>query len=205
VRHFSDERWADLARNLVPAKEKAVMEQHLNTGCEKCTAAFRTWQNVCSVAQGEVEFTPPADAIRLAKSRFVPAASRDVRLVFDSMLQPATAGIRGALTARQFLYETDDYYIDLRFEPRAETERACLVGQLLRRSGPDRVAQGVAIRLQDGKSAVAQTSTNEFGEFLLEFEAANSMSVSIGHDEMNEIILPLYGIQAKSMIRKDLD
>ncbi len=74
-----------------------------------------------------VSFTPPDDTVRVVKSQFVaiqPAAGSGVRLVFDSMLQPLAAGTRGSITARQFLYETDEYYIDLRLEPRTESVNA---------------------------------------------------------------------------------
>src|SRR5690242_4821463 len=117
------------------------MQQHLNDGCGKCSAAVRTWQGVLSVASGESAFIPPDDVVRVAKSRFIPVSSGSARLVFDSMLQPTAVGIRGAVTARQFLYETDDYYIDLRLEPRAEADRACLVGQVLNRAGAGRAAR----------------------------------------------------------------
>ena len=45
----------------------------------------------------------------------------------------------------------DDYYIDLRLEPRRETDRACLIGQILTRQGMDRAAAGISVRIQNGK------------------------------------------------------
>ncbi|MFZ0285211.1 MAG: hypothetical protein WAL32_08260, partial [Terriglobales bacterium] len=118
------------------------MQQHLNGGCKACSNTLRTWQGVFSIAQSEGVVTPPDDTVRVVKSQFVaiqPAAGSGVRLVFDSMLQPLAAGTRGSITARQFLYETDEYYIDLRLEPRTESvERAGLIGQILRRGGGDR-------------------------------------------------------------------
>lgn len=185
-----------------------AMQQHIDSGCRKCSDTLRTWQGVLSIADAEATFAPPDDAVHVVRSQFAaigPIVSRGVRLVFDSMLQPVTAGIRGSVTARQFLFETNYYYIDLRLEPRAEPTRAHLVGQVLNRAGTDRVAQGVAVRLQEGRLPVAQTSTNEFGEFQFEFEAAGGLCLSISRDEVNEVVLPLYGVQAKPLIRKDLD
>jgi hypothetical protein len=208
MKHFGDAQWADFVRNLISAAERMAMQKHIDDGCKKCSASLQLWQSLSSIAGTENAFAPPNDAVHVVKSQFaaiVPPVSSHVRLVFDSMLQPITAGIRGSVAARQLLYETDEYYIDLRLEPRAAADRACLVGQVLNRSGADRAAQGVAIRLQEGKLALAHTSTNEFGEFQLEFEAGKSLNVSISRNEAHEIVLPLYGVQVKSVKRKDVD
>jgi hypothetical protein len=208
VKHFSEAQSADFVRDLTPPKERAAMQQHLDGGCEKCSDTLRIWQSVLSIADRESTFTPPDDTVRVVKSQFAavrPTASSGVRLVFDSMLQPLTAGTRGSVTARQFLYETDDYYIDIRLEPRAQADNACLIGQVLNRTGTDRNAPGLAVRLQGGSQPIAHTSTNEFGEFQLEFAAASSLWLSISRGEAHEIILPLYGVQVKPLNHTDLD
>jgi hypothetical protein len=107
------------------------------------------------------------------------------------------------VAARQFLFETDDYYIDLRLEAKSAEERAWLVGQVLSRSGKQ-VAEAVPVRLQRGKRAVAQTSTNHLGEFQLEFEASTDTCILIGRGQEDEIVLPLYGVHGKSLENKDL-
>ena len=185
------------------------MQQHIDSGCRTCSNTLRTWQGVFSIAQGESVFNPPDDTVRVAKSRFAalqPSPSSGVRLIFDSLLQPQAAGTRGSVAARQFLYETDEYYIDLRLEPRTEAvNRASLIGQILERGGADRKTPGLAVRLQTGTKPIAHTSTNEFGEFQLEFVAAHSLCIAISRGEAPEIILPLHGINVKSFISNDLD
>ena len=208
MKHFSEADWSDFARKLVPADVGMAMQQHIDEGCTRCKAILEIWQGLLAFAGQESSFIPPADVVRVAKSQFsavAPQASRGVRLVFDSMLQPAAAGLRGSVTARQFLFETDDYYIDLRLEPRSAVDRACLVGQVLNRTGEERAAQGVKVRLQEGKQPIAQTSTNRFGEFQLEFDAGNGICISISREQGNEIILPLYGAHVKPLEGKDLD
>lgn len=207
MKHFSEAQWVDFVRNLTLPKTKMAMQQHIDSGCGKCADTLRTWQGVLSIAAGESVLAPPADAVHVVKSQFAairPAASSGVRLVFDSLLQPLTAGTRGSIAARQFLYETDEYYIDLRLEPRAD-DRAFLVGQVLNRFAADRAVHSVPIRLQDGKLPLAHTSTNEFGEFQLEFEPGNSLCISIPRDEATEIILPLYGVHAQPPHGQDVD
>jgi hypothetical protein len=210
VKHFSEALWADFVRkNMMSPSTKTAMQQHLDDGCKKCVAILRVWQNVLAIGQKESAFTPPDDIVRLAKSQLaalMPEQSRGIRLLFDSNLQPVTAGVRGSVSARQFLYETDDYYIDLRLEPRRESDRACLVGQVLNRVSKERAAHGVAVRLQEGNLPVAETKTNQFGEFQLEFDATADLCVAIGvDDEGNGIVLPLYGIRLKPVRRKGLD
>lgn len=207
MKHYSDEQWADFARKLMADAEARIMQKHLDDGCTECAGTLAIWQSVAEFSSAEHAFTPPDSMVRIAKAQFDAAMpkSSGVRLVFDSLLQPATAGIRGSVAARQFLYETDEYYIDLRLEPQIEANRACVVGQVLKRSGRDRAAQGVPVRLQDGRQSVAHTSTNEFGEFQIETAAEGSLCISISRDEADDIILPLYGVHLKAMKRKDLD
>jgi len=182
------------------------MQKHIDDGCESCTLALRTWESVLTTAEDESSLTPPDDIVRVVKS-FAPAANAgpSVRLVFDSNLQPAPAGIRGSISARQLLYQTDDYYVDLRLEPRRESERACLVGQVMNRSGSDTIARGVAVRLKTGTLPLAETTVNQFGEFQFEFDATSDLCISIVRDQDVEILLPLYGVQVTPVKKEDLD
>jgi len=206
VKHFDETAWADFARNVVTTATRMTMQQHLDDGCKPCAATLKTWQRVHAVAKGESALTPPADVVRVVKSQFYPIApekSLGLRLLFDSALAPLAAGVRGSVAARQFLYETDEYYIDLRVEPPHQTSQhqaahAAVVGQVLHRAGKERAAQGLAVLLQEGSRQIAETSTNQFGEFQLEFESAKSLSISVGRGKANEIVLPLYGIDSKS-------
>src|SRR5712691_9089119 len=126
MKHFSEADWADFVRNVVSPSTKAAVQKHIEDGCGKCKTILQTWQSVVSVANEESTYTPPDDVVRVAKSQIVavmPTVSRGIRLLFDSGLQPMAAGVRGLVSARQFLYETDELYIDLRLEPQREAER----------------------------------------------------------------------------------
>ena len=206
MKHFSEEAWTDFVRNLAAPMVKTTMQRHIDDGCNQCGAALQVWQTVLSMARTENAFTPPDDAVRVSKSQFVStvsAAKHGLRLLFDSSLQPVTAGVRGSISGRQFLYETDEHYIDLRLEPRRGADRACVVGQVLHRKRAERAAREVPVRLLEGKSPLAATTTNQFGEFQLEFDAGQNLCLSIGREE-NEIILPLYGVQHKPNNQNDL-
>ena len=220
MRHFSEGAWSDFARNLLAPGTRATMQRHIEEGCKKCEASLMIWQAVTSVANEESAYAPPEDAVRIAKSQFAAIAadlktSRKARLVFDSDLRPAAAGLRGAVAARQLLYEADDYVIDLRLEPQRELGRISLVGQVLNRARAGHngqsalmtncAARGILVRLLKGVLPVANTATNDFGEFQLEFEPSNDLSVAIGMDEESVIVLPLHGVHSKLVDGEKLD
>jgi hypothetical protein len=205
VKHFSDELWADFVRNLAPATTALGMQKHIEDGCSKCEAVLKSWQGVFRIAQEESGFSPPEDVVRIAKAQFAAVAGvqqrRPVRLVFDSNLQPVTAGVRGSISARQLLYETDELYIDLRLEPQRETnrDRVCLVGQILDRTSETRAAQGLKVQLLQGQQAVTDTATNQHGEFQFEYEAQDQLWLSIEMNTGKTIALPLMSLKRGQM------
>jgi hypothetical protein len=125
--------------------------------------------------------------------------SSGVALRFDSGPGPIGAGIRGGVAARRFSYQTAEYNIDLRIEPRRHARGARVVGQITNRSIANlQTWQGLGVCLLDGKSAIVATLTNRSGEFQLEFgTAASNLCLSISRDQLDEILLPLCGIQGK--------
>jgi hypothetical protein len=198
VKHFSDAEWADFVRGLVSPAMREEMLKHIEGGCSKCEKTMQVWQEVFSSAKQERLLSPPRDAVHFVKSQFAAVTSKSagsVRLVFDSRLQPATAGVRGRVQARQFLFETDTHLIDLRLEPRQEFKKTSLIGQVLTRGGISRVAQDLPVRLLKGESAIKETITNHLGEFQLEFDADHGLSLALGRDVEQLTILPLYGVK----------
>jgi hypothetical protein len=207
MKHFADAAWADFARKATSPDDIAAMQQHLATGCTKCEAMLKMWQSVTSVTEQELTYLPPDDQVRVAKSLLAGIAVRSqqnlsVRLVFDSVLQPSAAGFRGYVATRQLLYETDQYFIDLRLEPQRNSDRFALVGQVLDRSRRGMASHGQMVRLLQGTLQVEQTVINEFGEFQFEFRAENGLSIAIGMDLENVILLPLYCVDGKSSTKE---
>ena len=202
MKHFDDGAWADFARRAASPDDTVAMQQHLDTDCAKCEAMLKMWQNVRSVTEEELLYLPPDDQVRVAKSllggmAIGSRATLSVRLVFDSVLQPAAVGFRGYVSTRQLLYETDQYFIDLRLEPQRDSNRFALVGQVLDRSRRGMASQGQIVRLMHGTLPLEETTINEFGEFQFEFRAEIGLSVAIGMDLENVILLPLYCVDGK--------
>jgi len=196
VKHFDDAAWADFVRDLVSRQDRAAMQSHVESGCKKCAAAVQLWRTVFQLANEERALSPPDDVVRIAKTQFAALAvlgNQRVRLVFDSFLQPSEAAVRGSVSARQFLFETDELYVDLRLDPQAE--RVSLVGQVMDRAHATQAVQGLPIHLQQGPLQLKATNTNQFGEFQFEFEAGDDFYISIVRNEKPTIVLPLYGLR----------
>ena len=152
------------------------------------------WQGVFAVAREEAHNTPPSELIRVVKSQLTTLAPRKprslARLLFDSCLQPAMAGVRGSVPARQLLYETDELCIDLRLEVRRTERRVSMIGQILSRAASQIGHQQLPVRLYEQNQQLTQSITNQYGEFQLEFGPNSAISLAIGQDGETRIALP---------------
>lgn len=95
------------------------------------------------------------------------------RLVFDSFLQPLPDGIRISqpqVPARRLVYEAGGLMADLWIEPKTDSRRTTLVGQLVDSAKPDRRLDRIPIVLSGQKGPIAFATTNEFGEFHFDFD-----------------------------------
>ena len=195
MKHFDDTSWIDFVRDAVSPVTKGTMQQHLDAGCGKCRETMQMWQDVFSVAKQENSYTPPSDLVRVVKSQFaatlpVSQARSTVRLVFDSLLQPAVVGVRGSIPARQLLYETEELCIDLRLEVRRTERRVYMIGQILSRARDVLSNQELPVRLYEQNLQLTESMTNQFGEFHLDFRPNDAISLVIGQEGETRIALP---------------
>ena len=100
MKHFSEQVWTDFVRGIGPTKMSGQIEAHLTSGCSDCVASVGMWKKMYSIATSEPGFTPPDNVVRMVKVEFAAAQSPRLspwtmaRLVFDSLSQPLTAGVR---------------------------------------------------------------------------------------------------------------
>ena len=172
IKHYQEQDWVDFVRGTASDETIAAMEQHLDDGCEACSGLHRTWLRVRAMAGRESSFEPPPGAVRIVKLAYAlsqpsqtaePAVSF-ARLLFDSLLQPAPAGVRdGGSRGRHFLLQADDIYIDVR-----QDRHDRLTGQVLNwRQPEEHVKEAEVWVISEGK-VCANTRTNDFGEFQTE-------------------------------------
>src|ERR1019366_9254626 len=100
--------------------------------------------------------------------------------IFDSFLVPSPVGLRATWQVGwQGLYRPGDCSVDLRIEPELKSSRAAVIGQV---TNP--VPQGLGVGtlqvcLSAGKQVVAETLSNRFGEFQLEYDQQPRLKLSI--------------------------
>ncbi len=205
MKHFADNEWADFARGVTQRAKKQEMDNHVASGCIECKQALTTWSSFVLSAKQEKQYTPPADVVRRLQQEFTLQNARDEQpskleliasLVFDSLTQPAVAGVRssGGVGARQLMYEVGGITIDLRLEGHPPSSRMSLIGQVLEKDGPRGLPIPVLVFNERG-NAVLETQTSDFGEFQFEFDAKEPLRLSIELDSRRNVQLPLRELQ----------
>jgi hypothetical protein len=117
-------------------------------------------------------------------------------LVFDSFRSPTPAGIRGSQhPARQLAYRHQNTTVDVFIEPREESGRVWLAGQVLDYKMARGEKAGLAVLLVDRASTLARTTTNQHGEFNLDFECLDGAGLQICLGEGSWASIPLGNLE----------
>jgi hypothetical protein len=187
AKHFTDERWSDYVRSVLPDELAAAMRRHLDEGCEECGEAFRLWRTVAETAASEVRNHSPESLLPLSEAAYrvwrqryiVPRQALMARLVSDSRLAPLPAGVRTvAAGQRRILGRAGRWWLDLRFEP-STGKRLYLTGQVLGSGPRHAVPAGLAILLMSADALLAKTEANQFGEFYFEFVQKSGLQMYV--------------------------
>lgn len=203
--HFTDERWADFVRQTAAQADVAKMQSHLDQGCADCRKAWELWSKVATAARRDAQTEVPSELVHLAATQFAVnlpkpqtvGVAHVAQLMFDSFLQPSAAGVRSSgASCRQLMYQTGSCCIDVRIETRPEKSRISLIGQIQDALSSDSMAQ-LPISLVEGKRTVVATETNSLGEFHMEFERSNKLSLSIGLRNKT-LVMPLPGAPSEA-------
>jgi len=189
MEHYSLEKWADFARQVIGERERAEMQSHLdNNGCRKCSKLLGLWKRVQVAARNEQSYQPPESVVRSMKGAFAlhrpRKAIRGVRAIvevlFDSARNPLPAGVRSVGTApRQLLYGIGDYRVDLRIDPQGETGKADVSGQVLNSVEPSRV-HALKVALLSDRKVLSESVTGQFGEFQLVADRTGRFHLKVG-------------------------
>jgi CheY-like chemotaxis protein len=127
-----------------------------------------------------------------ARSRDLPSRGIQVaRMIFDSFRYPLPAGVRGSSPgARQLAYQHKATIVDLSVEFAQGSSRMFLAGQVL---GGEKKSKndGLSVLLVGGTGTLARTATNQYGEFQVECEFADDVSLAIRVGERYWVTVPL--------------
>ncbi|MBZ5656293.1 MAG: hypothetical protein LAO56_13565 [Acidobacteriia bacterium] len=187
MKHFSEQVWTDFVRGIGASQTDREIEAHIASGCPDCAATRSLWKRVYSITGNEPSFTPPDDVVRMVKLESAASQSPKpspwtmARLVFDSLSQPLTAGVRsGASDSRQLVFEAEGTMLDLVLDSRPQSGTLSLIGQVVDKGGAKVAPRQVAVILwTETGQPLAETSANEFGEFQLEFAAQDRLRLSV--------------------------
>jgi len=103
-----------------------------------------------------------------------------VELIFDSFLAPCPVGLRASWQVGwQALYRAGDCSLDVRIEPDLTSSRAALIGQISNHTSPDVRMDDVPVCLKSGNRVIAETTSNLFGEFQLEYDQQKRLELCI--------------------------
>jgi hypothetical protein len=116
--------------------------------------------------------------------------------MFDSFHEPLPAGVRGGTApARHLLHEAGKFLIDVRLEQESGTH-GFLTGQVLQRDAGLGATAGAGVLLAQGdRTLLAQAIGNSAGEFQLDFEGQNDLTLylQIPGEQPIRIALPKPG------------
>jgi hypothetical protein len=200
MKHFTAQEWVDFVRGAVREDEKALMQAHLNSGCQRCQREAKTWLRVRETASRQRASEPDDSAVRFVKASFAltrerqPKRSRQfmAEVLFDSFREPLPAGVRSAASSsRQLLFGLEDLRIDLRLEPKIDSENVSVIGQILDAADPTKSHVTASVALLKAGRVVSEANTNRLGEFQLECGLASRMELRVTLLSGKEAYIPL--------------
>lgn len=199
--HFRPEEWVDFVSGTASLEQAQTLRNHLQQGCGACAKTLQLWTRVCEAAKRDASYQVPRSAVQNVQSAFSlmaaerkPARRFEIpRLVFDSLWQPAFAGVRSATPGgpRQVLYKTDSVTIELRIEPEPLSERFHIAGQVHTVGQASQPVAGIVVLASSKNGVLAESRTNTFGEFQLSFVPEAGLQISFVIPQNREVTIPL--------------
>ena len=126
------------------------------------------------------------------------------RLLYDSLRMHGPIGVRSSLVSgRRCINEPNNTTIDLQLDTQPGSDRISLMGQVLDGTKPLVSYENMAVILNARNRTLARTTTNRQGEFMMQFEFAENVSLEIRVGERSRISVPLAYLEwVKDRIRR---
>ncbi len=121
------------------------------------------------------------------------------QLIFDSWREPSPTGIRSSgIPSQHMLYQADNFVLDLRVELLSDSNRILLIGQVLHCSKPQYAVSNVPVIIMNNTENLAQTTTDELGEFYMEPEPNKGHRLAVVVNEQRIVVILTDGPPVKS-------
>jgi hypothetical protein len=213
MKHYGFVQWVDFARGVVGPGEEKGMRAHLATGCPECQGVADFCEKLSRICHGMAPMPVPEQAMQRARSIFLSKYPRPskrslripIEVIFDSFLVPSPAGLRASWQVGwQALYHAGECSLDLRVEPELCSSRAAIIGQVANHQTPDAEMANLPVCLKSGKVVVAETRSNRFGEFQMEYEQQKRLQLYVYLDGGTRCIqVPLKRFVAETPVGGD--
>ena len=200
MKHYAIDEWVDFTRGMVAGTDAVQMLAHLRSGCVECGRLSEFSSKLSMTCAGLASAAVPDSTLRLARAIF-PVRMQDrptrgnrlpVEMIFDSLLVPSPVGLRSTWQVGwQGLYRAGDCSVDLRIEPELKSTRAAVIGQITSHVQPAVAMGDLPVCLRAGKSVVAETRSNRFGEFQMEYDQQTQLKLCIYLRDSKSIQVPL--------------
>jgi len=200
MKHYAIDQWADFTRGVVSGENAAQMLAHLRSGCADCQQLSQFTVKLSKTCLVLNSAPVPESSLRLARAIF-PVRMGDrpkrgnrvpIEMIFDSFLVPSPAGLRSTWQVGwQGLYRAGDCSVDLRIEPELKSSRAAVIGQITSHIQPAVEMGNLPVSLRAGKQVVAETMSNRFGEFQMEYDQQTQLKLCIYLRDSKSIQVPL--------------
>jgi hypothetical protein len=205
--HFSDARWADFARNVGSEEGRGEVQAHLDAGCQPCRAMANRLYAVARMAANERKLVIRREWVERAKeiAGTAPAAwgwienlnAIVAHLIHSSSLDWQPAGVRSVggdpgLAASRMIFRAADYAIYLKVEPLLGGEAAEIIGEIANERDHEESMEGIPIQMVARGVTLSESTTNRFGEFLIEYPIRKNATLRFAlKDRGQRIDLPL--------------
>ncbi len=198
MKHYAIDQWADFTRGLAGNEEFTEMQAHIQSGCPKCRQLADFSTKLTATCISLATDVVPESTVLLARAIFPTQVQErpkrgnrlPIELIFDSFLVPPPVGLRTTWQVGwQGLYRAGDCSVDLRIEPELKFPRAAVIGQITNHVQPE--MGNLPVCLRAGKVVVAETLSNRFGEFQLEYEQRSQLKLCIDLRDSKSIQVPL--------------
>jgi hypothetical protein len=171
--HLITDTALDFIEGRLDKDQEAFWRRHMEV-CNRCANDVLQWKQVgIGLKRSHLSGAPEHELENVRQifssarqEQEQPSALRTLiaTIVFDSVLQPAIAGVRGAsaAAARQVVMRAEEF--DIHIKVWGEQDRRQMLGQLLPRNGKDFV-QSARFHLLHNGAKLESTTNDELGEF----------------------------------------
>jgi hypothetical protein len=184
----------DASRGVISPTDEKWVQMHTDT-CSACRDKINSWKGFADILGRLPEADPPEDIVGQVKAlapkhpRVTVLTRLKAALHYDSALIPLPAGVRGASTPDQVVYQAEEFAVELRVA-RERSRQLVIVGQISNAAQPEGIAD-VPVTLRAGNRVAIRARSNARGEFHLEHDERDRMWIEVAPEEGRMIRIPL--------------